>query len=104
VYHGEVVRQRIFQAAAIVVVCVFASLPTLTRVYDRLSTHDDVGRFRLSKNLERPHEKITAVGVAAPAIRVANGPAWNRSLVDLCPVVPASGFCAPLGPRAPPAR
>ena len=50
-------RQRIQRATAIAIVAVFASLPTLARVHDRLSASDAPTAYRVSRNLERPHER-----------------------------------------------
>jgi hypothetical protein len=82
---------------------VFASLPTLSRLHDRLSASDDAGRFRLSKNIERPHEKHSP----APLVRVA----WfapDETAVDpvAAPVSrhPHQHSEVPAPVRAPPAR
>ena len=91
--------------AALVVACVFASLPTLARVHDRLSTHDEFGSFRLSKNLERPHEKIGAAAVAATALALVHrdtAPCGEVADPIVVPVTPS--FSAPLAARAPPVR
>ena len=84
--------------------CVFASVSTLTRLHDRLSTRDDVASFRPSKNLERPHEKFGAT-VAAPSIATA---AAAQPLIgevtDPIGVAPTNAPAAPVPSRAPPVR
>lgn len=97
-------RRSIVRTAAILVMCVFASLPTLARVHDRLTPHGDTGSFRLSKNLERPHEKIAAVAIAAPAVHVAPDLAWTGDVLEreTFPTPPPS--LATLPSRAPPVR
>lgn len=42
----------------------FVSLPTLARMHDQLSTHDNGTSFRLSKNVDLPHEKIGGAALA----------------------------------------
>jgi len=105
VYHGRNLRQRIVRAAAVLVVCVFASLPTLARVHDRLSARDDGTSFRLSKNLERPHDKVGIVALVTVAPS-----ATAPELADRGEVAPAADpISAPLlvntlTSRAPPVR
>jgi len=81
------VSRRLFRAAAVLLVCVFASLPTLIRLHERLSAVDDVARFRLSKNIERPHEKQAPAALIRIewlghdlALAVASAPAATRPL------------------------
>jgi hypothetical protein len=95
----------VHRAAALLVACVFATLPTLSRLHDHLLTSDNVPGFRLSKNIERPHERhmpTPLLRVAAPSV------GQDRSLaadvadcvsLALQPIVVSS----PSG-RAPPAR
>ena len=86
--------------------CTFAALPALTRACDRLSSTDNPTAFKVSKNLERPHEKVTrapivratAAASAVPDDRPA-GPAFTPFL----PAAGASPVSTPLD-RAPPAR
>ena len=104
-YHGGIVRQLLHRFAAIVVVGVFASVPTLARVHDRLSTHDDGSAFRLSKNIERPHEKVAAAPLVcttpARALRDDTRCGDARDVV----VHPPTPLVAPeLASRAPPVR
>ena len=104
-YHVGNLRQLLHRVAAIVVVGVFASLPTLARINDRLSTHDDVSTYRLSKNIERPHEKAGAAALVRtpppPALRddTRCGDARDFATHPPAPVV-APDFAS----RAPPVR
>jgi hypothetical protein len=100
------VRPLSHRIAALAVICAFAALPLLARIHDRVTAHDDVTRFRLSQNLERPHEKEAVAGlVATPVFRVAPDTTTLQQLV-----APASGsplhdaFVCPTAPRAPPVR
>lgn len=91
--------------AAVVVACVFASLPTLARVQDHVSTHDDAGSFRLSKNLERPHEKIGAAMLGTlPTFRIACDTLHSPDTVAITSTAFAAVVVSPLASRAPPAR
>ena len=69
------VERRILRVAAIAVIGVFAALPVLVRIHDRLSQSDAPTAFRISKNLERPHEKH----VVQPAIRPAASTALHNA-------------------------
>ena len=87
------------------VACNFASLPTLARVQDRLSTHDNASSFRLSKNLERPHEKIVATALAdSPHPLVVRDRTDRGDVVDVASAPPAQPATASLVSRAPPVR
>ena len=65
------VERRILRVAAIAVIGVFAALPVLVRIHDRLSQSDAPTAFRVSKNLERPHEKHLVQPAIRPAASVA---------------------------------
>jgi len=105
VYHGWNLRQLLLRFVAAIVVCVFASLPTLARVHDRLSTHDNSSSFRLSKNLERPHEKIGTIAlVAAAPTLVPRADTHVGDLVDIPLPQSAQFLASPLASRAPPVR
>ncbi|HEY7288764.1 MAG TPA: hypothetical protein VH583_02925 [Vicinamibacterales bacterium] len=83
----------------------FATLPSLARIHDRLTAHDDVTRFRLSQNLERPHEKAAAVAlVVMPLFRIAadTTPHSTSAAPPSLPLLDA--FASPTGSRAPPTR
>jgi hypothetical protein len=99
------VRPLSYRIAALAVVCVFATLPSLARVHDRLTAHDEATRFRLSQNLERPHEKTVAVSlVATPVFRIAIDTALPLIVpTPLCSALD-DAFVSPTGPRAPPVR
>jgi hypothetical protein len=105
VYHGDDLRKLIVRCAAVLVVCVFASLPTLARVHDRLSAHDDVSSFRPSKNVERPHEKVAASTLAPlPARRIVVAvPTPAQDVVPPSAVADDDVVVAPRASRAPPA-
>jgi hypothetical protein len=97
-------NRRLHVVAALLVAGVFLSLPPLSYLHDRLSTIDNTAHFRPGKNLERPHERQTAVALTssgaptgAPDLRpfgcTASGRTFPReSILD--------AFAAP---RAPPA-
>ena len=105
VYHGSDLPRLLCRLSAIVVVSVFASLPTLARVHDRLSTHDNASSFKLSKNLERPHEKIGGAIVDDSSIAVVARDITRSADVIQAPTPAVSAsFAAPLAPRAPPVR
>jgi hypothetical protein len=98
-------RRLIYRVAAAVVVCVFASLPTLARVHDQLSTRDDGGGFKLSKNLERPHEKLAPTPLAqTTAARVVRDDTPSDDASDFLPSYAAPVVTAPAPGRAPPVR
>ena len=104
-YDGNDLPKLLCRLAAVVVVSVFASLPTLARVHDRLTTHDDGGSFRLSKNLERPHEKIVAANAVESSIAlVVRDTARSADVAETPTSTVTASFAAPLAPRAPPAR
>ena len=85
--------------------CVFASLPTLARIHDRLSGHDDVASFRLSKNLERPHEKIGAASLVCAMVTLDRPDAARcGDAVEPAPPALLEPVVAPLASRAPPVR
>ncbi|HWF85385.1 MAG TPA: hypothetical protein VG222_11070 [Vicinamibacterales bacterium] len=93
------------RAAALLIACVFLTLPTLSRLHDHLSTADNVAGFRLSKNIERPHERHSVAPLptlASPTVRsdtsLAGGVAAVTSLA------PPPVVVAPSCDRAPPAR
>ena len=97
-------RRLIHRVAAAVVVCVFASLPTLARVHDQLSTRDS-GGFKLSKNLERPHEKLAPAPLArATAARVVRDDSPSGEVSDFLPSYAPPAVAVPAPVRAPPVR
>ena len=104
-YHDSELRPGIIRTAAAMVVCVLASLPTLTRLHDRLSEHDDVRAFRLSKNLERPHEKNVATSLEPirPAF-VTRHDSTRRHVVAVAILPKTRGLDSSLDSRAPPVR
>jgi hypothetical protein len=101
---SKALRRPVHRLAALVVALVFLSLPTLTRVHDRASAVDNTTAFRLSKNIQRPSERHTAVAVSATvAPRVAD------ALPFEAPPPVADAFerpstVTPGSLRAPPAR
>lgn len=98
-------RRLIHRVAAAVVVCVFASLPTLARVHDQLSARDDGASYKLSKNLERPHEKLVAAPLLrATAASVAFDQTRSGDVAELLPWYSAPAVATPSPVRAPPAR
>ena len=104
-YHACDLPKLLCRLAAIVVVSVFASLPTLARVHDHLSTHDNVSSFRLSKNLERPHEKIGATALASTALLlVVRDDSQRGDVVVVSSASFAPLLASPLVSRAPPVR
>ncbi len=101
------VHRRVHRAAALLVACVFLTLPTLARLHDHLSAIDTDGGFRLSKNIERPHERQAA----AIAIAVAVGPRQSGPDLSVAGATVIVAACWPTAPtlvavsdRAPPAR
>ena len=99
---GTTLVQRI---AAVAVACVFATLPSLSRIHDRLTAHDDVTRFRLSQNLERPHEKAEAGPLAAmPVFKIATDTSPHPPVVETHASPLAPGFVSATDSRAPPVR
>ncbi|HYM24700.1 MAG TPA: hypothetical protein VEU08_15890 [Vicinamibacterales bacterium] len=96
-------RRLVLRAAAIAVVAVFASLPTLTRIHDHLTGFDNPTAFRISKNLERPHEKSVApfISSAAPFIACLASP--SRDAIILPETAPSSAVVTPADVRGPPA-
>ena len=73
----------VWRAAAVAVVGAFLFVPTLARLQDHLSSADTGAGFKLSKNIERPHDKqTTAALVAISALSL--GP--DRSLAYLLTV------------------
>lgn len=103
-YHHRSVRPLSHRIAALAVVCVFATLPSLARIHDRLTAHDDVTRFRLSQNLERPHEKAAAPLAAMPVFRMTVDATPHLLVVETDSSPLATGFVFPTGSRAPPVR
>ena len=98
-------RTSFVRTVALVVACVFASLPTLARVHERLAARHAVSSFRLSKNVERPSEKVAPTPLVLTAVPVVVGDDSVRGRVD--PVahrVFASPVTAAADNRAPPAR
>ena len=75
-------------AAAWLLVTVFACVPALSRVHDHLSSSDRAAGFRFSKNIERPHERLTAV----PLLVIAGTLLDNR---DLSPTANAAALDTP---------
>ena len=106
----ETPRRRLFRFvhrfAAAALVCAFAALPTFARAYDRLTSTDNPTAFKISKNLERPHEKIGAapiVRTAAATLPVRDDAPAGRVCTTLVPVRAARAL-PPTPDRAPPAR
>ena len=98
-------RSLSHRIAALAVVCVFATLPSLARVHDRLTAHDEVTRFRLSQNLERPHEKTAAVClVPTPVLRFAPDTTLQYAIATTPGPSLHDAFVCPTAPRAPPVR
>lgn len=93
----------LFRIAAVTLACVFASLPTLTRLHARVSTRDDMHRFRLSKNLDRPHEKV-GVGPLAVTLtsRVEQDPSVRWLVVETFSSAISNTLVSHLTSRAPP--
>ena len=101
----ESMSRLVHRAASLLVVCVFLSLPTLARLHDHLSAADNVAGFRLSKNLERPHERQTTVSL--PRIATPSAGHDTARAGDVAPLVspaPPRLLAAPTADRAPPAR
>jgi hypothetical protein len=97
-------NRRLHVAAAFLVAGVFLSLPPLSYIHDRLTTVDNTAHFRPGKNLERPHERQTAVVIVA--CRAPTGEPDRRP----CGRTVSDGRLAPqsildtlVAPRAPPA-
>ena len=104
-YHHKSVRSLSHRIAALAVVCVFASLPSLARIHDRVTAHDEVTRFRLSQNLERPHEKASGAAlVAMPLFRIAADTTPHLLVGNTDSSPSADAFVSPTAPRAPPVR
>lgn len=103
-YHDQDLQKLIVRVAAVLVVCVFASLPTLARVHDRLSPRDDVSSFRPSKNVERPHEKVAAPTFPPlPAHRIVLAvPTTVEDVVPTSVLHVSDIVVAPPASRAPP--
>ena len=79
-------------------------LPSLSRIHDRLKAHDEVTRFRLSQNLERPHEKVAAAClVAMPAFRITRDTSPHTSVIDTTVPAVTDVFASKPSSRAPPA-
>ena len=97
-------RRLVYRAAAILVACVFLSLPTLVRLHDHLSTADNISGFRLSKNIERPHERHSpppsVLKAAAPV--VAEASSRGDTIGPFVAHVPQSPVAKPASSRAPP--
>jgi len=95
----------VHRAAALLVACVFAALPTLSRLHDHLLTSDNIPGFRLSKNIERPHERRMPTPLprfAAPSVGQDTSRAADVAefvSIVLQPIVASSS-----SDRAPPAR
>jgi HAMP domain-containing protein len=103
VYDRSTVRRTLVRAAALFVACVFASLPTLARIHERLAGRDAVSSFRLSKNIERPHQKAVAPSldqVATP--RVARDDSNRGHVVRPPHVASALALASTVDTRAPP--
>jgi len=102
VYHRPL-RSVLYRIAAVTLVCVFASWSTLARMHDPVSTRDDVHRFRLSKNIERPHEKV---GVELLLVRLKSHVEPDLSVgwlvVEAVPPAIDSTLTSHLTARAPP--
>ena len=93
----------VWRAASVAVVAAFLFVPTLARLHDRLSTADTGAGFKLSKNIERPHDKQ----VTAPLVPIAAlsfGPDTSLACVVTLPNADArtSRVQASLATRAPP--
>lgn len=98
-------RRLIYRAAAAVVVCVFASLPTLARAHDQLSANDNGAGFKLSKNLDRPHEKLApAPLVRATAARIVRDATPSGDVIEFVASYSAPAIALPMPVRAPPVR
>lgn len=99
-------RQRLVFAAACILVAVFASMPTLLRLHDHLSTGRANDGFKFSRNIERPHEKHTPIRPVA----ITTASASEQSLSGEPSATPDAPFsslwilAAPAPVRAPPAR
>jgi hypothetical protein len=105
VYDRRTVRTSFVRTVALVVACVFASLPTLARVHERLAARHAVSSFRLSKNVERPHDKVAPAPLVRTAVPLAARDDSIRGSVD--PAAHRSSDCPALSSvvtRAPPAR
>src|SRR5579862_9156163 len=95
-------RRLVLRAAAIAVVAVFASLPTLMRVHDHLTGLDNPTAFRISKNLERPHEKSVAPFAAVTPF-IAWHPSPSGDATVLLETALSSAAVTPADVRGPPA-
>jgi hypothetical protein len=105
VYHHDSVRRLSHRIAAVTVACVFATLPSLSRIHDRLTAHDDVTRFRLSQNLERPHQKAEGAPlVAMPVFRIAADTSPHSPVEETHASPLVAGFLSATDSRAPPVR
>jgi hypothetical protein len=105
VYHGGTVHRTLVRAVALVVACVVAWLPTLVRAHDRLSPHDSATSFRLSKNVERPHEKAAPAPVDRVAVPlVFRDDSMRRGATPAAQPLAVPAIASVLTTRAPPAR
>lgn len=99
-------RRSTTSVAAWLLVVVFASVPTLSRVHDHLSPSDQTAGFRFSKNVERPHEKpaparLIVIGAALIDSGTLAGELVGSSDV---PLPHTRILVAPAPLRAPPLR
>jgi len=104
VYDGGTVRRDFVRAVALVVAFVFASLPTLARVHERLAARHAVSSFRLSKNVERPSEKVAPTPLVRTVVPFVVRDDSIRGRIDPpAHLVVVSPITSALDTRAPPA-
>lgn len=105
VYDGGTLRRTFVRAAALLVVCVFASLPTLARAHERLAARHAVSSFRLSKNVERPQQKPAPASLDPLAVPlVVRDDSVRRPVVSALSTGSTPGLASALDTRAPPVR
>jgi hypothetical protein len=98
------VRRFVVRLAAITVIGVFGSLPTLTRLHDRITASDQLSGFRFSKNLERPREKHGSDAVVSVSpVSVAPNLAPIGDVQERPVLLYTTASSAPTAVRAPPA-
>ena len=91
------------RSAALAVIGAFLFVPTLARLHDRLSTADTRAGFKLSKNIERPHDKQAPVPLVPITAVSLDADTSLECLVAVLSVrIPASPVDARLSNRAPP--